>query len=83
MPGVVVDGMDVFAVYEAAGEAIERAVRVGPSFLECKTYRYYGTRFSTTPGPIGPRRKRSTGGAAILWCSSGPGCWKRRASCRE
>ncbi len=25
MPGVVVDGMDAIAVYEAAGEAIERA----------------------------------------------------------
>ena len=43
MPGVVVDGMDVFAVYEAAGEAVERArAGRGPSFLECKTYRYYG-----------------------------------------
>jgi pyruvate dehydrogenase E1 component alpha subunit len=43
MPGVVVDGMDVFAVYEAAGEAVERARGGnGPSLLECKTYRYYG-----------------------------------------
>ena len=43
MPGVVVDGMDLFAVYEAAGEAVElaRSGR-GPSLLECKTYRYYG-----------------------------------------
>ena len=43
MPGVVVDGMDVFAVYEAAELAIERARSgQGPSLLECKTYRYYG-----------------------------------------
>lgn len=43
MPGVTVDGLDVFAVYEAAGEAIARARRgEGPSLVECKTYRYYG-----------------------------------------
>ena len=42
MPGVVVDGMDVIAVYEAAGEAIARAREGGgPTLLECKTYRYY------------------------------------------
>ena len=42
MPGVVVDGMDVVAVYEAAGEAIARArAGEGPTLLECKTYRYY------------------------------------------
>lgn len=42
MPGVVVDGMDAVAVYEAAGEAIERARRGdGPTLLECKTYRFY------------------------------------------
>jgi pyruvate dehydrogenase E1 component alpha subunit len=43
MPGVTVDGLDVFAVYEAAGEAIARGRRgEGPSLIECKTYRYYG-----------------------------------------
>lgn len=42
MPGVVVDGMDAIAVYEAAGEAIGRARDGGgPTLLECKTYRYY------------------------------------------
>lgn len=42
MPGVIVDGMDVMAVYEAAGEAIARArAGEGPTLLECKTYRYY------------------------------------------
>ncbi len=42
MPGVIVDGMDVLAVYEAAGEAVERArAGGGPTLLECKTYRYY------------------------------------------
>ena len=42
MPGVVVDGMDAMAVYEAAGEAIARARNgQGPTLLECKTYRFY------------------------------------------
>jgi acetoin:2,6-dichlorophenolindophenol oxidoreductase subunit alpha len=42
MPGVVADGMDVMAVYEAAGEAIERARKgEGPTLLEFKTYRYF------------------------------------------
>ena len=43
MPGILVDGMDVFAVYDAAGQAIDRArAGEGPSLLECKTYRFYG-----------------------------------------
>jgi TPP-dependent pyruvate/acetoin dehydrogenase alpha subunit len=43
MPGVVVDGHDFFAVYEAAGEAIKRAREGGgPSLIECKVNRYYG-----------------------------------------
>jgi pyruvate dehydrogenase E1 component alpha subunit len=42
IPGVIVDGMDVMAVYEAAGEAIDRARKGdGPTLLECKTYRFY------------------------------------------
>ncbi|HUW04573.1 MAG TPA: thiamine pyrophosphate-dependent dehydrogenase E1 component subunit alpha [Acidimicrobiales bacterium] len=42
MPGVVVDGMDAIAVHEATTQALQ-TVRAGegPSFLECKTYRYY------------------------------------------
>ena len=43
MPGIHVDGMDVFAVYDAAGAAVARArAGDGPSLLECETYRYYG-----------------------------------------
>lgn len=43
MPSVAVDGQDVFAVYEAAREAVARARRgEGPSFIEAQTYRYYG-----------------------------------------
>jgi len=42
IPGVVVDGMDVLAVRQAVSEAVERArAGEGPSFIECKTYRFY------------------------------------------
>ncbi len=43
IPGVVVDGQDVLAVYEVAKEAVERARRgEGPTLIEAKTYRYKG-----------------------------------------
>lgn len=43
IPGVRVDGKDLMAVYEAAGEAIDRARNgEGPTILECVTYRNYG-----------------------------------------
>ena len=43
IPGVVVDGNDVFSVYNAAQQAISRAREgKGPTLLECKTYRRGG-----------------------------------------
>jgi pyruvate dehydrogenase E1 component alpha subunit len=43
MPGVIVDGFDFFAVYEALGEAISRARNGGgPTLVEVKLTRYYG-----------------------------------------
>lgn len=43
IPGVVVDGMDVFEVYKEAGKLVERARKgQGPSIIEAKTYRYRG-----------------------------------------
>ena len=43
IPGVVVDGNDVVAVYEATVEAVKRARKgQGPTLLECKTYRHRG-----------------------------------------
>lgn len=43
MPGVTVDGQDVLAVFEAAGEAVRRGrAGDGPSLVECMTYRYHG-----------------------------------------
>jgi len=42
MSGVTVNGMNVMAVYEAAHVAVERARRgLGPTLIECKTYRFY------------------------------------------
>jgi pyruvate dehydrogenase E1 component alpha subunit len=43
IPGVVVDGNDVSAVYEATQKAVERARKgEGPTLIECKTYRHKG-----------------------------------------
>lgn len=43
IPGVVVDGNDVLAVYEVAEAAVARArAGQGPTLIECKTYRWRG-----------------------------------------
>ncbi|MBO8168939.1 MAG: pyruvate dehydrogenase (acetyl-transferring) E1 component subunit alpha [Thermoanaerobacteraceae bacterium] len=43
IPGISVDGNDLFAVYEAAEEAVKRARQGdGPTLIECKTYRWRG-----------------------------------------
>lgn len=43
MPGFAVDGTDLFAMHEAAGEAIARARRGdGPTLIEAKAFRYFG-----------------------------------------
>ncbi len=43
IPGVVIDGNDVIAVYEAVGEAVDRARRgEGPTLIEGKTMRMRG-----------------------------------------
>lgn len=43
IPGVVVDGNDVMAVYETAREAVRRArAGAGPTLVECMTYRQRG-----------------------------------------
>lgn len=41
IPGVIIDGNDFFAVYEATQTAYERARKgEGPTLIECKTYRW-------------------------------------------
>jgi TPP-dependent pyruvate/acetoin dehydrogenase alpha subunit len=43
IPGVIVDGQDIIAVYEATKPAVERARQgKGPTLIECKTYRFTG-----------------------------------------
>jgi len=57
IPGEVVDGMDVLAVYPVAKKAVERARGgEGPSLIECKTYRFLG--HSRGDPPYGPYRTK-------------------------
>lgn len=43
IPGVVIDGNDIIAVYQGVKEAVERARSGhGPTLIECKTYRHGG-----------------------------------------
>ena len=57
IPGVVVDGMDVIAVYEAAGEAVARARSgKGPTLIEAKTYRFRG-HFEGDAGAYRPKEE--------------------------
>ena len=43
IPGVTIDGNDVFKVYETVKEAVERARKgEGPTLIECLTYRWQG-----------------------------------------
>jgi TPP-dependent pyruvate/acetoin dehydrogenase alpha subunit len=54
MPGVIVDGQDVEAVFDTVGVALERArAGEGPSLVEAKTYRYRG-HASRDPGKYRP-----------------------------
>ena len=58
IPGVVVDGNDVFAVSEAATDAIKRAREGnGPTLVECKTYRQRG-HFEGDPGTYKPKEEQ-------------------------
>jgi pyruvate/2-oxoglutarate/acetoin dehydrogenase E1 component/TPP-dependent pyruvate/acetoin dehydrogenase alpha subunit len=43
IPGKTIDGMDVLEVRKTVSEAVDRARRgLGPTLVECQTYRYYG-----------------------------------------
>jgi TPP-dependent pyruvate/acetoin dehydrogenase alpha subunit len=54
MPSQVVDGNDLWAVREAALEAVDRArAGDGPTLLECQTYRHYG-HSKSDPGKYRP-----------------------------
>ena len=53
IPGVIVDGNDIFAIYQATNRAVERArAGGGPTLIECKTYRWRAhTERKTQPDP--------------------------------
>ncbi len=56
IPGLVVDGNDIFSVYQAALEAVDRARNGGgPTLIECKTYRH--RRHTERPTQIDIRPK--------------------------
>ncbi len=60
MPGVTVDGNDVYAVYAVAEEAVKRArAGEGPSLIECKTYRHLG-HWTGDPQPYRTREEVET-----------------------
>jgi len=43
IPGITIDGNDVYAVYEEARKAVDRARKgEGPTLIECLTYRWQG-----------------------------------------
>jgi pyruvate dehydrogenase E1 component alpha subunit len=57
IPGVIVDGQDVDAVYETVGLALARArAGDGPTLVEAKTYRYRG-HASRDPGKYRPEQE--------------------------
>lgn len=58
IPGMVVDGNDVFAVCEAVEEAVKYARDgLGPTLVECKTYRHRG-HFEGDPGSYKPAEEQ-------------------------
>ena len=70
MPGYVVDGNDVLAVYTATREAVRRArAGEGPTLLECKTWRTPSARPARRrqPGSPAAGADRRTGPRATRW----------------
>ncbi len=59
IPACAVDGNDVLAVYEGAAWAVTRArAGEGPSFLECKTYRWRGHHMGDQGDTYGYRTQK-------------------------
>ncbi|MGI6042225.1 MAG: thiamine pyrophosphate-dependent dehydrogenase E1 component subunit alpha [Candidatus Alectryocaccobium sp.] len=55
--GVIVEGNDVYAVYEAAKKAVDKARRgEGPTIIECLTYRWQGHHVGD-PGNYRPKEE--------------------------
>ncbi len=64
IPGILVDGMDMIAVYQKTLEAVERARKgEGPTLIEAKTYRFEGHYFGEpqvyrSPAEVAQWKKR-------------------------
>jgi TPP-dependent pyruvate/acetoin dehydrogenase alpha subunit len=59
MPGIRLDGNDVLTVYDSAREAVKRARSgEGPTFLECRTYRWRGHVGPAWDLDVGEQRRR-------------------------
>src|SRR5207247_3094029 len=55
MPGEIVDGNDILAVWDAATRAIQRArTGGGPTLIECKTFRMTGHSAHDDAGYVPP-----------------------------
>jgi acetoin:2,6-dichlorophenolindophenol oxidoreductase subunit alpha len=58
MPGEVLDGNDIVAVYAAVSKAVERARKgLGPTFFELRTYRWRGHVGASYDLDVGVQRK--------------------------
>ncbi len=58
IPGSRIDGNDVEAVFQAASAAVERARSgAGPSFLECRTFRWRGHVGASSDIDVGVQRR--------------------------
>jgi len=58
IPGIRLDGNDVFLVYQAAVDAVLRARSgAGPTLLECRTYRWRGHVGASLDMDVGVKRK--------------------------
>jgi pyruvate dehydrogenase E1 component alpha subunit len=69
VPGKRVDGNDVEAVFGAAGEAVARARSgAGPSFLECRTFRWRGHVGASSDQDVGVNRR----GELAAWLAQDP-----------
>jgi acetoin:2,6-dichlorophenolindophenol oxidoreductase subunit alpha len=67
VPGVIVDGNDIVAVYQAANQAVDRARSGGgPTLIECKTYRWHA--HTERRGQSDPRDK----GEVATWLRRDP-----------
>ena len=59
IPGVTIDGNDIFAIHETVKEAVDRARRGrGPSLIEAITYRWLGHNYRDTEYYGGYRSKK-------------------------